>query len=97
MLATAEHASVFGRDRIHRDAELLHPSAREFLLAGLEVSADDYLAARRRRFEAVARLDMLLAGGAALVTPTWPKRGGLRTAAGPGSSARSRTRQRSRT
>lgn len=69
VLATAEHASVFGRDRILRDAELLHPSAREFLLEGLEVTADDYLAARRRRFVAVARLDALLAGGAALVTP----------------------------
>ena len=70
VLATAEHASVFGRTRIGRDAHLLHPSAREFLLAGLEVSAEDYLAARRRRFEAVARLDDLLADGAALVTPT---------------------------
>lgn len=69
VLATAEHASVFGRERIERDADLLHPSAREFLLAGLEVSAEDYLAARRRRFDAVARMDALLAGGAALVTP----------------------------
>ncbi|BDZ45622.1 amidase [Naasia aerilata] len=70
VLATAEHASAFGRERIERDAELLHPSAREFLLEGLTVSAADYLAARRRRFDAIARLDELLAGGAALVTPT---------------------------
>ena len=81
VLAAAEHASVFGRDRIQRDAELLHPSAREFLLEGLAVSADDYLAARRRRFDAVACLDELLAEGAALVTPVvaelgWPPDGG---------------------
>ena len=75
VLATAEHASVFGRERIERDAHLLHPSAREFLLEGLAVSADDYLAARRRRFEAVARLDALLGGTAALVTPTVPEPG----------------------
>ncbi len=70
VLATAEHASVFGRERILRDADRLHPSAREFLLAGLEVTAEDYLAARRRRFDTVARLHEVLAGGAALVTPT---------------------------
>lgn len=70
VLAAPEHASVFGRARIERDADLLHPSAREFLLSGLATGADDYLAARRRRFHAVARMDELLAGGAALVTPT---------------------------
>lgn len=75
VLATAEHASVFGRDRIERDAGLLHPSAREFLLAGLAVAADAYLAARRRRFDAVAALDRILGGTAALVTPTVAERG----------------------
>jgi Asp-tRNA(Asn)/Glu-tRNA(Gln) amidotransferase A subunit family amidase len=70
VLASAEHASVFGRERIEREADLLHPSAREFLLEGLAVTADTYLAARRRRFDAVARLDRLLGGTAALVTPT---------------------------
>ncbi|MEO8093643.1 MAG: amidase [Pseudolysinimonas sp.] len=70
VLASAEHTSVFGRERIERDAGMLHPSAREFLLDGLSVTADAYLAARRRRFDAVARLDELLAGGGALVTPT---------------------------
>lgn len=70
VLASAEHASVFGRERIERDADLLHPSAREFLQEGLAVTADAYLAARRRRYDAVARLDRLLGGAAALVTPT---------------------------
>lgn len=88
VIATAEHASVFGRDRIEGEAELLHPSAREFLLAGLAVSADEYLAARRRRFAAVARLDHVLAGGAALVTPAvaesgWAPDGGKTGLLGP--------------
>jgi Asp-tRNA(Asn)/Glu-tRNA(Gln) amidotransferase A subunit family amidase len=69
-IASAEHASVFGRARIERDAGSLHPSAREFLLGGLAVDADAYLAARRRRFAAVARLDELLGDDALLLTPT---------------------------
>lgn len=69
VLATAEHAAVYGRDRIERGAALLHPSAREFLMEGLAVSTEAYLAARRRRFATVARLDQVLADGAALVTP----------------------------
>lgn len=70
VIASAEHASVFGRERIERDAGMLHPSAREFLLNGLAVTADAYLGARRRRFDAVMRLDLLLDRGTALVTPT---------------------------
>ncbi|GAA2091461.1 amidase family protein [Pseudolysinimonas kribbensis] len=70
VIASAEHASVFGRERIERDAATLHPSAREFLQDGLAVDADAYLAARRRRFAAVARLDEVLGDDAVLVTPT---------------------------
>ena len=70
VLASAEHASVFGRERIERDAGSLHASAREFLQSGLAVDADAYLAARRRRFAAVARLDGILGDDAVLVTPT---------------------------
>lgn len=70
VLAAAEHASVFGRDRIERESHLLHPSAREFLDGGLAVTADEYLAARRRRFDAVRALDTLLGPRGALVTPS---------------------------
>lgn len=70
VLAAPEHASALGRDRIERGADQLHFTSREFLLAGLAVSTDVYLAARRRRFDAVASLDRILDGSAALVTPT---------------------------
>ncbi|MGN6446422.1 amidase [Amnibacterium sp.] len=70
VLASAEHAARFGSARLASDGGDLHPSAREFLLQGLAVTKDDYLAARRRRFAAAARLDELLGGTAALVTPT---------------------------
>jgi Asp-tRNA(Asn)/Glu-tRNA(Gln) amidotransferase A subunit family amidase len=90
VIASAEHASALGRDRIERECEALHSNAREFLLAGLAVSADEYLAARRRRYDAVARLDEALAGGAALVTPTvaeagWAPDGGTTGLLGPAS------------
>ena len=70
VLAAPEHASALGRERIEQGADLLYPTSREFLLAGLAVSNDAYLAARRRRFDAVACLDRILDGTAALVTPT---------------------------
>jgi len=70
IIAAAEHASLYGRERIEGDAARLHPSTRRFLRDGLAVSADEYLAARRRRYAAVARMDEILAGDAALVTPT---------------------------
>ncbi|MGN6742718.1 MAG: amidase [Amnibacterium sp.] len=82
VLASAEHAAVFGRERIERDAAALHPSAREFLQGGLGVTADEYLAARLRRFDAVRRLDLLLGDRGALATPSvamagWPPDGRL--------------------
>lgn len=69
-IATAEHASLFGRDKIEHDLDRLHPSAREFLTLGLAVTAEEYLAAVRRRYQAVARIDDILGADAALVTPT---------------------------
>lgn len=68
-IAAAEHASLYGRERIERDLAQLYPSTQEFLTSGLAISAEEYLAARRRRYSAVARLDDILAGEAALVTP----------------------------
>ncbi|MET4705629.1 amidase [Frigoribacterium sp. UYMn621] len=70
VIAAAEHASVFGRERIERDGGILSPSTLEFLTNGLDVTAEEYLAARRRRFAAVRCLDELLGTDAALVTPT---------------------------
>ncbi len=69
-IAAAEHASMYGRQRIERDIDLLHPSAQEFLTNGLAVTAAEYLDAQRRRYAAVSRIDAILGDDAALVTPT---------------------------
>lgn len=69
-IATAEHARLLGRDAIISRLDELHPSSREFLTAGLDVGIDEYLAARRRRFDYVARLDTILGDDGFLVTPT---------------------------
>jgi Asp-tRNA(Asn)/Glu-tRNA(Gln) amidotransferase A subunit family amidase len=78
-LATAEHVAALGRDRVLAGMPLLHPATAAFLADGLEVGIDEYLAARRRRFGYVARMDALLAGDpqggadhgpALLLTPT---------------------------
>jgi Asp-tRNA(Asn)/Glu-tRNA(Gln) amidotransferase A subunit family amidase len=48
----------------------MHPAARAFLEDGLAVEIDAYLAARRRRFDHVRRLDELLGATDVLLTPT---------------------------
>lgn len=86
-LATAEHLAALGRDRVAAGAAQLHPSTREFLAIGAGVGIDDYLAARRRRFAHIARIDELLGAGTLLVTPTVAVAGVRadgRTAAGEG-------------
>jgi Asp-tRNA(Asn)/Glu-tRNA(Gln) amidotransferase A subunit family amidase len=54
-----------------------HVSTQEFLSAGLEVSADDYLQARRRRFSYVRAADQLLGDDGLLLTPTLASAGCL--------------------
>jgi Asp-tRNA(Asn)/Glu-tRNA(Gln) amidotransferase A subunit family amidase len=54
-----------------------HVATQEFFRAGLNVSIDEYLAARRRRYHYVRRLDELLDGGGLLLTPTVAAEGWL--------------------
>jgi len=68
-LATAEHVSALGRARVVDGLDRMHPAARAFMETGLAVGVDEYLAARRRRFTYVRRMDELL-DGALLLTPT---------------------------
>ncbi len=70
VLATAEHVASLGRRRVVDGLEHMHPATRAFLSAGLEIGIDEYLAARRRRFDHIRRLDELLAGSGLLLTPT---------------------------
>ncbi len=69
-LATAEHVSALGRAWVVAGIERMTPAVQEFLGHGLGVSIDAYLAARRRRFDHVRRLDRLLGDDAVLLTPT---------------------------
>ncbi|MBO1739376.1 amidase [Leifsonia sp. TF02-11] len=69
-LATAEHAHRWGRERIVADAARLHPNTLEFFRAGLSVTVDEYIAARRRRADYIRELDEALQGDALLLTPT---------------------------
>jgi Asp-tRNA(Asn)/Glu-tRNA(Gln) amidotransferase A subunit family amidase len=70
VMATAEHVHRFGREFVKSNLIRMHPSARGFLEFGLGISIDDYMAARRRRFEYVRELDELLGADAVILTPT---------------------------
>jgi Asp-tRNA(Asn)/Glu-tRNA(Gln) amidotransferase A subunit family amidase len=47
-----------------------HVSTREFLSTGLDVTAEEYLSARRRRFQYVRAIDELLGDDGLLLTPS---------------------------
>jgi Asp-tRNA(Asn)/Glu-tRNA(Gln) amidotransferase A subunit family amidase len=70
VVTSAEHVHRFGREFVKANLDRMHPSARGFLELGLDVSIDDYLAARRRRFEYVRLLDELLGDDAVILSPT---------------------------
>lgn len=69
-LAAPEHVAALGRDRIADASTRLHPSTREFLDLGARIGIDDYLAARRRRYAHIARIDAILGAHTLLATPT---------------------------
>ncbi len=88
-LATAEHVASLGRDRVIEHLSSMHPATQAFLQIGLAVPIDDYLAARRRRFSHIRRLDELLGRSNLLLTPTvasegWLADGRLTSTAEPG-------------
>jgi len=70
VLCTVEHLSHLGRAFVRGGLERMHPAIRAFFEEGLSTSMDDYLDARRRRFEYVRELDLLLGEDAVIATPT---------------------------
>jgi Asp-tRNA(Asn)/Glu-tRNA(Gln) amidotransferase A subunit family amidase len=70
VLASVEHVHRMGREFVQANLGRMHPSARSFMEFGLEVSIDDYMAARRRRFEFVRQVDELLGADAVILSPT---------------------------
>jgi Asp-tRNA(Asn)/Glu-tRNA(Gln) amidotransferase A subunit family amidase len=69
-VTTAEHISALGRRWVEEHMGEFHVSTQEFLSTGLEVTTDEYLSARRRRFHYVRTMDELLGGDGVLLTPT---------------------------
>jgi Asp-tRNA(Asn)/Glu-tRNA(Gln) amidotransferase A subunit family amidase len=69
-VTTAEHVASLGRSWVLEHMDEFHVSSQEFLSAGLAVTAEEYLAARRRRFLYVRTMDELLGDDGLLLTPT---------------------------
>jgi Asp-tRNA(Asn)/Glu-tRNA(Gln) amidotransferase A subunit family amidase len=65
----AEHAHLFGRAWFDAHVDELHPSTRSSLGAGFSITIEQYLAARRRRFEYVRVLDERLGADGLLLSP----------------------------
>jgi Asp-tRNA(Asn)/Glu-tRNA(Gln) amidotransferase A subunit family amidase len=74
---TVEHVSALGRVWVEAHMDEFHVATQEFLTTGLGVSADEYLAARRRRYLYVRAFDELLGNNGLLVTPTVASSGWL--------------------
>lgn len=69
VIAAAEHASAVGPALLTGE---LQSSTRAFLEFGLEVSLQDYIAARRRVFAHSRVIDEVLSNGTVLLTPVAP-------------------------
>jgi Asp-tRNA(Asn)/Glu-tRNA(Gln) amidotransferase A subunit family amidase len=69
-IIAAEHLSALGRDWVKAGIDRMHPSAQGLMTEALTIGIDDYLTARRRRFDMCASVDALLGSDRLLVTPT---------------------------
>ena len=76
-VTTAEHVASLGREWVKSHMDELHVASQEFLTTGLNVSTQEYLAARRRRFLYVRTLDELLGEHGLLLTPSVASEGWL--------------------
>jgi Asp-tRNA(Asn)/Glu-tRNA(Gln) amidotransferase A subunit family amidase len=69
-VTSAEHVAALGRAWTTKHMTEFHIATQEFLSSGLDVTIEEYLAARRRRYSYVRRMDELLRGGGLLLTPS---------------------------
>lgn len=69
-IVAVEQAHDLGREAIEASAELLDPTFLGYMRAGLEVTRDEYVAARRRRFRYARELDEAIGEDGLVVTPT---------------------------
>ena len=76
-VTTAEHVASLGRPWVIEHMREFHVATQEFLATGLDVSAEQYLEARRRRYDFVRTMDELLGENGLLLTPTVASEGWL--------------------
>ena len=69
-LCAFEHLHRLGRGFIVENMDRFSPSFRFTMAMALEIAPDAYMAARRRRFDYVRDLDLLLGDDVVLLTPT---------------------------
>lgn len=86
-IVAAEHAQFLGREEIESRQALYTEQFAAGVRAGLGVSIEEYLTARRRRFEYVRRLDDLLGADGLLVSPTMCAEGWSPEGIPPGESS----------
>ena len=75
VLCTTEHVAQLGRDVVEANLDRMHPTTQEFLLQGLKTTMEEYLGARRRRFEYVRVFDELIGADAIIASPTLASEG----------------------
>jgi Asp-tRNA(Asn)/Glu-tRNA(Gln) amidotransferase A subunit family amidase len=85
VVCTAEHVHRFGREWATSQMERFSSAVRSFFEDGLEVSIDDYLAARRRRFAYARTIDRLLGDDGVVLSPVMAV--DATTAEGPGGAS----------
>jgi Asp-tRNA(Asn)/Glu-tRNA(Gln) amidotransferase A subunit family amidase len=76
-VTTAEHVASLGRQWVTEHMDEFHVSTQEFLSTGLSVTAEQYLEARRRRYQFVRTMDELLGDQGVLLTPAVASEGWL--------------------
>ncbi len=69
-VTSAEHVASLGREWVIEHMDEFHVATQEYLTAGLRVSINEYLSARRRRYLYVREIDELLGDHGLLLTPT---------------------------
>jgi Asp-tRNA(Asn)/Glu-tRNA(Gln) amidotransferase A subunit family amidase len=72
-----EHVHALGRETVVASMDLFSPDFRDAMEAALRIPAEAYMEARRRRFEYVREMDLLLGEDAVLLMPTLTLEGWL--------------------
>ncbi len=69
-ICAVEHLHGLGRDFVEEHMDVFSTNFRATMASALEIDPDEYMAARRRRFDHVRDLDLLLGDDTVLLTPT---------------------------